>query len=55
MRKKIIAVLTLAALLAFRPVFRASAMGRDTFILDDAGGVALSSPHGSEEVCRFKR
>lgn len=49
MRKKIIAVLTLAALLAFRPAFRASAMGRDTFILDDAGGVALSSPHGSEE------
>ena len=49
MKKKIIALLALAVFLSFQPAFRASAMGRDTFILDDGGGVALDAPHGAEE------
>lgn len=49
MKKRFTVVLSLALLLSFWPAFRASAIGKDTFILDNKGGVALNSPHGAQE------
>lgn len=49
MKKRFITVLSLALLLSVWPAFRVSAIGKDTFILDNKGGVALNSPHGAQE------
>lgn len=49
MKKRLITVFSLVLLLSVWPAFRASAIGKDTFILDNKGGVTLNSPHGAQE------
>lgn len=49
MKKRFITALALILLLFVQPSLQASAIGKDTFILDNKGGVALNSPHGAQE------